>query len=103
KAMLQELEDSALRTTRLFQIGYIGMGVVFLIGAALIKSYPVPVTILSLTLYIGGNVITAITEPELVAKGIILKIIIIVALVKAVQAAIAYQKELNSKRLAEFG
>src|SRR5690606_27831149 len=30
KAMLQELEDSALRTTRLFQIGYIGMGVVFL-------------------------------------------------------------------------
>lgn len=90
-----ELRSSAISSVKLFAMGLIAVGAAFLVGAGLIKSYPVPVTIISLVLYVGCAAIFGVLDPESLMKGIIIKIIIVVALVKAVQAAMAYQKEVS--------
>jgi hypothetical protein len=53
----------------------------------------VPATALGLILYVGAFAIFAAMDPASIAQGIIIKIIIIVGLVKALQSALAYQKE----------
>lgn len=93
QAKVQELQDAAVLTTRIFNGAFILLGVVFVVFGFIVEIYPVPVTILALILYGAGNAVTAIIDPTMIAKGLIIKIFIIVALVKALQAAIAFQKE----------
>jgi hypothetical protein len=102
QAKVEELRASAIGSVKLFAIGLVGVGLVFLVGAALIKLYPVPVTIISLVLYVGCAVIFGVMDPETIAQGILIKILIVVGLVKAVSAALAYQKEVNSTAMAGF-
>ena len=59
----------------------------------MVTQYPVPCTITGLVLYLGANAAFGLMDPTSLARGLIVKIVIIVALFKAVQAAIAYQKE----------
>jgi hypothetical protein len=49
-----------------------------------------------LVLYIAGNLIFGLIEPTSLIRGILIKILIVIAMVKAVSAAIAYQREVSS-------
>jgi hypothetical protein len=51
------------------------------------------VTIISLILYIGAAVIFGILDPATLMQGIIFKVIVVVALAKAIQSAITFQHE----------
>jgi hypothetical protein len=88
-----EIRDRAVRSAHLIHGAFVLVGFAFLGCAALVDKMPVPATITALCLYLGGTAIFAMLDPSSIGSGIIIKIIIIVALVKAVQAAIAYQKE----------
>lgn len=99
---LQEAEEAAVRATRVGSFGFAALGAVFVGAGALIKKYPVPISIVSLVLYLGSTVVMGILDTDFLLKGIIIKVIIIVALVKAVQAAIAYQKALDEEAHAGF-
>jgi hypothetical protein len=75
------------------------LGIVFIVLGIMVYSYPVPCTITGLVLYILGFVASLAAAAisgapmETQVTGIIIKIIIVVALFKAVQAAIAYQRD----------
>jgi hypothetical protein len=69
------------------------VGLLLLMCGLLVKRYPVPMTVTGLVLYVGLHATLAILEPESLVRGILLKIIFVVALVKAIQAAAAYQRE----------
>lgn len=97
---LKELEDHAVQVTKLAALIFIGVGVAFVLFGAMIYRYPVPITIMALILYIASNAVTAVFAPEMLASGAIIKIIIIVALAKSIQAAIAYEDE-RKKALQE--
>jgi uncharacterized membrane protein YidH (DUF202 family) len=81
-------------------IAAIGMclGVIFVVLGILVKTFPVACTILGLVLYAGGNLFFFVIseDPKMLYQGIIIKVIIIVAMVKSIQAAVAYQKEIQA-------
>lgn len=93
QAKLRDIEESEVRERKLVFGGTALLGVVFILLGSVVKQYPVPATAIGLVLYIGGNVIFAVLDPKSMGGGIIIKIIIIVGLVKSLQAAIAYQRE----------
>ncbi len=59
----------------------------------LVKTYPVPATVLGLVLYVGCAAVFGYLDPTTLAMGWLVKIIIVVALAKAIQSAVAYQRE----------
>ena len=104
---LKPLRESAIRATELSSFVFVGVGAVFLLLGIFIYRAPVPCTVTALVLFLGGWIVTvgmaaADADGKDVAKaigsGLIIKIIIIVCLGKAVQAAIAYQKESRTRR-----
>lgn len=90
---LKEIRADAIRFVKLLQGVGIALGVVFIIFGFLVYSYPVPITITSLILYIGAGAVFGAIDPGTLLQGIIIKIIIIVALAKSIQAALAYERE----------
>lgn len=93
QAALAEFRAGAIRGIRIANgIGAV-LGVVFIACGALVYKYPVPATILSLVLYIGSAAAFGALDPSTLARGWFIKIIIVVALFKAVQAALAYENE----------
>jgi hypothetical protein len=96
---LNQLKQQAVTSTQLICFGFAAVGLVFIGLGVFVNKAPVVCTAIGLVLYIAGWAITAVLDPTMIAKGIILKIIIIVALVKALQAAIAYQRETASAGL----
>jgi hypothetical protein len=99
QAKLQEAEESGTRVAYLIAYSVIGLGVLFVIFGFIVKKFPVPITIISLVLYLGATAIFAYLAPETIAAGIIIKVIIIIGLAKAIQAAIAYE---NDRRVANL-
>jgi hypothetical protein len=92
--------------------GAAALGLLFVIFGLIIKMFPVPITIISLILYILAAVGFAMLNFaflerdkffETLWQGIIVKVIIIVAFIKAIQAAIAYErdKQIAQARLQE--
>lgn len=69
------------------------LGAIFIVLGVMVMSYPVPCTVSGLVLYIGAAAGFAMISPESLLQGIIIKILIVVGLVKSVQAAIAYQRQ----------
>jgi hypothetical protein len=90
---LAALKSEAVSTARLINGGAALLGIAFLVCAALVEKHPVPVTITSLVLYLGGSAVFMMLDPSSMARGAIFKIIILVSLFKSVQAALAAQKE----------
>jgi hypothetical protein len=88
-----EIKSQAVGSTRLMTGGGMVMGMIFIACGVLVKRYPVPATITALALYLSSMAIFGLLNPASLASGLIIKIFIIVGLFKAVQAAIAYQKE----------
>jgi hypothetical protein len=74
----------------IYGIGLV-LGTFFTIAGILVKKYPVPLTILSLVLYVGSIVGFGLLDWSSLYQGIIIKIIIVVSLANAVKTARAYQ------------
>lgn len=77
-----------------------GAGVAFLILALLVNKFPLPSTIIALILFITLHAIDAIADPASLARSWLIKILVVVALVKAIQAASAYEKERRETQLS---
>ena len=76
--------------------GMAGLGVLYILLGLVVQKFPVPITIFSLVLYIGSNAILGFLDPVWLLQAIIFKIIIIAAFIKAIQAAISYQREMDN-------
>jgi hypothetical protein len=87
-----ELRASAIRASQLAAIGFIAIGAIYLVFAAIVEKYPVPITISGLVIYIASTAIMAIFEPMSLVQGIIIKVLFVVGLLKAVQAALSYER-----------
>jgi hypothetical protein len=96
---LKEYRQQAIRITRLVNGIAVLIGVVFIVCGALVYTYPVPATITSLVLYIGSAAAYGVIDPTTLARGWLIKLLILIGLFKAVQAAFAYESE--RKRSAE--
>jgi hypothetical protein len=93
QAQVREAEDHAYRMGLLVTGAAVLLGIVFVICGIIIKMFPVPVTITSLVLYILAILGFGALDPTTLVAGLLIKIIVIVALVKAIQAALAYERE----------
>ena len=89
-----QLKSQAVGATRLISGAGVVLGLVFIACGLLVPGHPVPATITALALYLGSTAIFGLINPASITSGLIVKIFIVVGLFKAVQAAIAYQKEL---------
>jgi hypothetical protein len=85
--------QAAVLSVRLVYGGTIALGIVFAILGFLVPKFPVPATIIGLVLYIGATAIFAMIDMSTLMSGFVIKAVIIVSLFKAVNAALAYQKQ----------
>jgi len=90
---VREAEEYLIRINTLMQAGQLALGVLYLVFAFLVGAYPLPIAIISLVLFVAANAIFIVIEPSNIYRGLILKAIVLIAMVKALQAALAYQKE----------
>lgn len=88
--------EAAVRAGQVMAGAFVLLGIVFVALGITVKSYPVPITITAFVLYVGAAVVMALLDPETLARGLIIKIIVVIALLKSIQAAVAYQRELNA-------
>jgi hypothetical protein len=91
---LSDLKSHAVGATHLISGAGMLLGLVFIGCGLLVSGHPVPATITALALYLGSTAIFGLINPASIASGLFVKIFIALGLFKAVQAAIAYQKEL---------
>lgn len=92
-AQIQELEDHVVRVGAAIYGAVIFLGILFVVFGLTVKFYPVPITIISLILYVGAAAIFAVLNPTSLAQGAIIKVIIIIGLAKAIQSAVAFERE----------
>lgn len=71
---------------------YVGIGITFIVLAILIYRFPLFCTITSLILYILGNLVVIALDPMFILKGIIFKILVISALIKAINDGANYHR-----------
>lgn len=101
---LKELEDSATNTTQLLNLGGVLGGISLFSLGLLVYRFPVACTVTGLLLYIGMFAVFAFItfmsngDGSVFVKGWLIRLLIIAALFKAIQAALAYEKE---KKAAE--
>jgi len=88
-----ELKAEWVGATRLIYGGGVAFGLAFVILGVLVPKHPVPCTVGGLVLYIGGYAIFGYLNPPSLAQGLIIKLLIVSGLFKAMQAALAHQKE----------
>jgi hypothetical protein len=90
---LQGIKSQAVRETRLVNGGGIVVGLLFIGCATMVMTQPVVATVVALGLYIAATAVFGLLNPASLGTGLFIKIIVIVGLVRAVQAAVAHQKE----------
>jgi hypothetical protein len=90
---VEQWRSKALRSTYLMHGVSLALGVVFIVLGILVRKYPVPITITALVLYVGAGAIFGLIDPKSLAAGVVVKVIIILALVKSIQSALAYERE----------
>jgi hypothetical protein len=93
EAQFKQAKEEAVQFVIIANSVAIFLGVLFVIFGLIVKTFPVPVTVLSLVIYIGAVLVFGVLDPRTLGAGIIWKIIIVVALVKAIQTALAYERE----------
>jgi hypothetical protein len=98
---VEEFQRSVTMFGYLIYGGAALLGVVFLVLGLIVKQYPVPITIASLVLYIVSALLFALLNPMSLVQGIVVKVILIVALVRAMKAARAYESD--TKKAAAAG
>jgi hypothetical protein len=77
------------------------LGVVFVIFGLVVKQFPLPITITSLVLYVFAIAGLGFLDRETLVHGIIMKVIIVFALIRAIKAARAYQDHTSNSIGAE--
>ncbi len=77
------------------------LGLLFVVFGLIIKQFPVPITVMSLVLYLLATAAFGFLEPATLAQGIIVNIIIVVALFRAITAARHFQAHAQQTNLAE--
>lgn len=92
QALFDSEVKKAAKPVRLLYVLSIGLGVVFLACGAFVYRAPVAATMTGLVLYLANIAVLGVFEPTTLAQGLILKVLFVVGLVKAVQAAIAFQR-----------
>jgi len=94
-ARLEQEKQTFIRTNQLNAGGFIALGAALIVLGIAVYQIPVAATVLGLILYIGGSIITvAMTgDASMLWRGILIRILIIIGLFKAVQSAIAYERE----------
>ena len=90
---INEFRDQAVRSVQVANGIGVLLGLIFIACGAYVYQYPVPATITSLVLYIGAAAVYGVLDPTTLARGFIIKILIVAALFKAVQSALAYEHE----------
>jgi hypothetical protein len=90
---VEELRAAAVRATQISAVLWTAIGIVFIVLGFFVYRHPVPITITGLVLYIGSLAVTAAMAPETLIQGWIIKAFFIIGLFKAVQAAVASEKE----------
>jgi hypothetical protein len=91
----EEIAQAAQRAKYIERIiwGVAGiLGGVFVFFGLMVKQYPVPITVLSLLLYLLATAIFGIIEPLSLMEVLFFKIFAVFALIRSVQAAIAYKR-----------
>lgn len=91
------VDEEALSEARALLFVAMGLGLTFTILGILVYRIPVAATVTGLLLYLADKIYEAVLDPTNLRAGLIIKIIIVVCLVKAVQAAIAYEREAASE------
>lgn len=95
---VKEAEEELVRIARLIYFGVMGVSIVFIILGILVPKAPVACTVTGLVLFIALNAVAALADPVNLVRGIILKVIFLICLIKAVQAAQAYEREAKAAR-----
>jgi membrane protease YdiL (CAAX protease family) len=99
---LRKHEDQVGRIMRLVGGLFTAVGVAYLAFAGLVKKYPLPITIMSLALYLTGNALTLLSPEEpfaFVAGTWWLSVGVIIILSMSLRIAIAFARE---QRRTEF-
>lgn len=95
-AVPKEIMDQARNMVVLMGGILSAVGIAFVIMGIAIYSFPVPITITALIIYVASAAIFAVLDPSSIVRGLIIKILIIVALAKSIGAATEYEKERKS-------
>jgi hypothetical protein len=77
----------------LFHGSAVTLGIIFVVLAFLVEAYPVPTTAVALGLFLTLQIAFMVANPLNIVSGWWIKIVVVVALVKALQAGIAAQNE----------
>jgi hypothetical protein len=77
------------------------LGLLFVVFGVIIKRFPVFITVTSLVLYVLSMAIFGYLDPTTLARGLIIKIIFIVALARSVQAALAFRAHTAKPKVGE--
>ncbi len=93
QALFDSEKAKAVKTVRLIYAVVVALAVGMVICGLLVYKAPVPATMTGLIIYVGMVAAFVYFDASNLYKGIIIKVLVIVALVKAVQAAIAYHRE----------
>jgi hypothetical protein len=80
---------------RAITLMFIALGGAYIALGIFVKAQPVFCTTLGLVLYILGFAVTLVLNPATIVQGLIVKIIIVVALARAIGSARAYELERN--------
>src|SRR5262245_22290715 len=99
----REAEELVVRIGRAIYGGTILLSIIFIALGIAVYRAPVACTVTGLVLYLAGNAVFAVLDPMNLLRGVLIKIIIVVAMVKAVQAALAYEREVKVERAARRG
>jgi len=98
---VEQLKREAVRTTRRVNALAVGAAATFLVIGCYVPKYPVPATCLGLLGYLAGLALLVIIDQATMWKGLVVNIVIVLALIRAVQAAIAYESARGAETPAE--
>ena len=79
-------------TRNIIMVSVFGIAAVFFALYFWARKQPLPASIVGLILFITVHLLDAIADPAALARGLIMKIIIIAILVNAIQAGVKYRQ-----------
>ena len=100
RSLFDSERTKAINQAKLGLGGGVVLGILFIGCALMVNRKPVAATVTGLVLYLGATAVFAAMEPESMARGLIIKIFIIIGLVSSVKAALAVEKQARSTEYA---
>ncbi|MCA9176730.1 MAG: hypothetical protein KDB14_19715 [Planctomycetales bacterium] len=94
---LEVARQQAVKVTRLVAGAFALVGVAYIVMGVILDVNPVAITISGLVIYIGSMAVTAVLDPSMLLRGLVVKGFIIAMLFKSIQAAIEYQRAEQAK------